>query len=265
MTLQDQNLGKAPPQNAVLRRLARQAVGMSGADIARLVREARQRARRERRALAHADLAALLVSSRPARSPSMRRRMAIHESGHVVARLAYDLGAITLITIDARDGHGFVESIVDEASVQTEGRLAHLIQVYLAGRAAELAVCGEALAGSGGSGKSDLARASALTYALEASLGYGGTMPLLYRDPDDYIAEIRFDPDLAARVNRRLEAAHAAVTTLIRGNLHLLNDLVDALLRHGTLEGGELQDLLADTRSQIDKKSSGCLPPDKVF
>jgi cell division protease FtsH len=243
MTLRDQNLGKAPPQNAVLRRLARQAVGMSGADIAKTVREARQKARRERRALAHADLAALLAGSRPARSPSMRRRMAIHESGHVIARLAYDLGAITLVTIDAQDGHGFVESIVDEASIQTEGRLAHLIQVYLAGRAAEHLIYSEALAGSGGSGKSDLARASALAYALEVSLGYGSRMPLLFRDPDDYIAEIRFDPDLAVRVNRRLEAAHAAVTALIHRNLHPLNDLVDTLLRHGTLEGGELEEV----------------------
>lgn len=239
------NSGEAPSRHAVLRRLARQAVGMSGADIAKIVREARQKARRERRTLAHADLAALLVGSRPARSPSMRRRMAIHEAGHVVARLAYDLGAVTLVTIDGRDGHGFVESIVDEASVQTEDRLAYLIQVYLAGRAAELAVCGEALAGSGGSGKSDLARASALAYALEASLGYGGTMPLLYRDPDDYIAEIRFDPDLAARVNARLEAAHRAVTSLIRNNLDALHRLANTLIRHGTLEGDGLDEVLA--------------------
>ncbi len=251
MTLQDQNSGKPSSHHAVLRGLARQAIGMSGADIAKTVREARQKARRERRALAHADLTALLVGSRPARSPSMRRRMAIHECGHVVARLAYDLGAITLITIDGRDGHGFVESVVDEASVQTEDRLAHLIQVYLAGRAAELELCGGALAGSGGSGKSDLARASALAYALEVSLGYSNVAPLLYRDPDDYVAEIRFDPDLAARVNRRLEAAHAAVTTLIRSNLDALHHLANALIRHGTLEGDELDEMLAEVRKRL--------------
>jgi cell division protease FtsH len=227
---------------------------MSGADIARLVREARQKARRERRALTHSDLAALLVGSRPARSPSMRRRMAIHECGHVVARLAYDLGAVTLVTIDGRDGHGFVESIVDDALIQTEDRLAGLIRVYLAGRAAELAVCGVALAGSGGSGKSDLARASALAYALEVSLGYGGTMPLLYRDPDDYVTEIRFDPDLAARVNARLEAAHAAVTTLIRSNLDTLHHLAKELIRHGTLEGDELEEVLAEVRKRLAER-----------
>jgi cell division protease FtsH len=177
--------------------------------------------------------------------------MAIHECGHVIARLAYDLGAVTLVTIDAQDGHGFVESIVDEASIQTEGRLAGLIRVYLAGRAAELAVCGEALAGSGGSGKSDLARASALAYALEVSLGYSSVAPLLYRNPDDYVSEIRVDPDLAARVNARLEAAHAAVTSLIRRNLHPLNDLVDALIHHGTLEGGELDEMLVEVRKRL--------------
>src|SRR5690606_18348984 len=44
----------------LLRPLARKAVGMSGADVERIVREARGRARRERRQMAWDDLAALL-------------------------------------------------------------------------------------------------------------------------------------------------------------------------------------------------------------
>jgi cell division protease FtsH len=127
-----------------------------------------------------------------------------------------------------------------------------MIEVCLGGRAAELFVCGEALAGAGGSEESDLARASNLAFALEASLGYGSRTPLLYRNSDDYTAETRFSPDLSTRVNHRLEAAHAAVTSLIRRNLHPLNDLVGALLRQGTLEGSELDEMLAEMRSQID-------------
>jgi len=264
MASQGENLGKTPSQHVVLGRLARQATGMTGADIARLVREARQKARRERRSLTHADVAGLLVGSRPARSPSMRRRVAIHESGHVLVRLIHGLGAITLVTIDGREGHGYVESLVDDALIQSEIQLSHMLEVYLAGRAAEFVVYGAALAGSGGSDQSDLARASALAYALETSLGYGSVAPLLYRDPDGCDVEMRFDPSLADRVNRRLEIAHAAATDLIRHNRGALDYFVAALLRHGPLEGEELEAMLAEVRRKVDKIGSRSLPPDEV-
>lgn len=205
---------------AVLRRLALQASGMTGADIARVVREARQKARREKRTLRQSDLAAVLARSRPVRSLSMRRRIAVHESGHILARLIHGLGDISLVTIDGRDGHGYVESTMDDTLVQTEDGLTHLIEIFLAGRAAEYAIYGDALAGSGGSERSDLARATHLAYLMEASIGYGTTTPLLYRDPDDRVGELRLDPDLAARVNLRLEDAYSAVGDILRRHRH---------------------------------------------
>ncbi|MGN6538159.1 MAG: ATP-dependent Zn protease [Mesorhizobium sp.] len=234
-----------------LRRLALKATGMTGADIERVVREARQKARRAGRPLIHSDLEECLLGSRPARSPSMRRQIAIHESGHVIARLAYGLGRVTLITIDDRDGHGYVESASDQATADAEGYLTHLVQVYLAGRAAERIVVGKALAGSGGSDRSDLARASRLSYMLEASLGYGSRSPLLYRDPDSYDVEMRSDPKLAARVNSRLEAADAAVSDLLSHNQGALQHLTAALVCHGTLEGADLRAALAEARERI--------------
>lgn len=51
--------------DAVLRQLARRALGYTGADIERLVREARQKARREQRSLSFSDLDGLLSASRP--------------------------------------------------------------------------------------------------------------------------------------------------------------------------------------------------------
>lgn len=237
---------------AVLRRLALQASGMTGADIARIIREARQKARREKRTLSHSDLAAVLARSRPVRSPSMRRRIAVHEAGHVLVRLVHGLGEITFVTIDGRDGHGYVESTADDALVQTEGGLTRLIQVFLAGHAAEQVTYGDALAGSGGSDRSDLARATALAYLMEASLGYGTTTPLLYRDPDERVAELRLDSDLASRVNGRLEHAHATASGLIRQRRVLLRYLSDALMRHGTLEGVELATVLAEVRARFE-------------
>lgn len=237
------------PSAIVLRRLALQATGMTGADIERVVREARQKARRAGGPLTHADLEKRLVGTRPARSPSMRRRIAIHESGHILVRLVYCLGEITFVTIDGRDGHGYVESTMDDTLIQTQEGLTRLLQTFLAGRAAEQVFFGDALAGSGGSERSDLARATHLAYLMEASIGFGSIMPLLYRDVADMQTALRFDPDLATRVNWRLETAHAAACDLVRRHRHSLQHITDALVHHGTLEGADLQAVLTAIES----------------
>jgi len=230
----------------VLRRLARRAAGLSGADIERLVREARQAARRARRPLAHADLEALLAGARPTKSPAMRHRIAVHEAGHVLARLLHRVGTISLVTIEGLDGQGYVESIMNDDAVDTQERCLAMLGVYLAGRVAEQVVFGATLSGSGGSERSDLARATALAYAMEASLGFGTEMPLLYRDIADQHAALRFDPGLARRVNARLETAQADVCRLIGRNRRRLNTIAETLLQHGTLEGRELAALVAN-------------------
>jgi cell division protease FtsH len=245
---------------AVLRRLALQASGMTGADIARIIREARQKARREKRTLSHSDLAAVLARSRPVRSPSMRRRIAVHESGHILVRLIHGLGEITFVTIDGRDGHGYVESTADDALIQTEDGLTRLVQVFLAGRAAEQVTYGNALAGSGGSERSDLARATHLAYLMEASIGYGTTTPLLYRDPDERAAELRLDPDLAERVNCRLEDAYSAVGDILRRHRPVLRYLSDVLILHGTLEGADLSAMLAEARIKLLERLHSARP-----
>ncbi|WP_181182127.1 MULTISPECIES: ATP-dependent Zn protease [unclassified Mesorhizobium] len=226
---------------------------MTGADLERAVREARQKARRAGRSLNHSDLEKLLAGARPARSPSMRRRIAVHESGHALARIAWNFGIVTLITIEDRDGMGFVESHRDHETIDTQEQCFALLQVLLAGHAAETVIYGAALSGSGGSERSDLARATHLAYLTEASIGFGSTTPLLYRDAADMHAALRFDPELAARVNARLEAAHAAACGLVSRNQEALQHLAEALVRHGTLEGAELAAVLAEVRSQIER------------
>src|ERR1700754_3910447 len=84
---------------AVLRTLARKAQGLTGADIERLVREARQKARRQQRPLSYDDLESLLIGARPERSLLLRLRMAVHEAGHSVSRILLGFGTITEITI----------------------------------------------------------------------------------------------------------------------------------------------------------------------
>lgn len=153
--------------DAVLRRLACRALGLTGADIERLVREARQRARREQRRLTYADLDHLLSASRPTISPHHRRRMAVHEAGHALARIVLGVGELKVITIDSVEG-GYTEvfsSSLEHDLIDTAESCQRHLVVTMAGRAAEQVAFGSAHAGSGGSMHSDLARATELATA----------------------------------------------------------------------------------------------------
>jgi cell division protease FtsH len=230
--------------DAVLRQFARRAIGCSGADIERLVREARQRARREKRPLARADLDHLLAASRPAMSPQKRRRVAVHEAGHALARILLGVGEITMITIDTLDGNAFTESISSDDSIETPEACEAWLVAVMAGRAAEQVVYGSALAGSGGTPRSDLAQATRLATVMEVSLGFGRHYPLLYRDPDHWQTLLGQDVHLARRVHARLADAERNGRRLIRKNRDRLAMIADELVARGTLEGAALRSLV---------------------
>lgn len=231
--------------NAVLRVLARRAVGLSGADIERLIREARQTARRERRGLLWSDLDGRLTAARPVKPESLRWRTALHEAGHAIARLVLGLGTITLITIDGLNGGGMVQSEELEPVAETEEWISALLIVKLAGRAAEEIVLGTCIAGSGGSPDSDLAGATAIALQMEVAFGFGTEMPLLYRNADMHGPILLARPDVARRVNDRLERAYEAAKELIRDHQAPLQSLGHELLQHDTLEGEHLIQVLA--------------------
>lgn len=235
--------------DAALRSLARQAIGLSGADIERLVREARQRARRDQRPLAYADLEALLAGSRPAMSAEKRRRVAVHEAGHVLLRILLGVGSLSLVTIDGVGGETFTEAIVNEDDLETLERCEAYLQVQMAGRAAEQVVYGSTLAGSGGSARSDLAKATQLATAMEASLGFGRRYPLLYRDPDQWQRLLRDDAKLTWKVHARIASAEREAKRHIRRDRERLDIIVKELVTRGTLEGEQLQSLVQSLRS----------------
>lgn len=236
--------GTAADRQGMLRYLARRAVGFSGADIERLVREARQRARRERRTPTYADLDALLAATRPTMSPEKRRRVAVHEAGHLLLRVLLGVGEVTLVTIEAVGGDAFTESIATDGIIETHQACEDYLAVMMGGRAAEQVVYGSALAGSGGSSQSDLAQATRLATVMETSLGFGSRHPLLYRDPDHWQTLLRQDTRLARRVHARIEKAERRARRLVRQDRGQLEIAVDELLKHGTLEGEQLKRLL---------------------
>ena len=233
-----------------LRVLARKAIGWSGADIERMVREARQKARREKRSLTYEDLAFRISGGKPGKSPLLRRRIAVHEAGHVVTRLYLGLGTITRITIDAAEGGGYIMGNVGE-NEQTEEFLTAALVTTLSGRAAEEVIIGSVTSSSGGSERSDLAMATDLALEMETVLGFGKTYPLLYRPIKNSDAILAMDSELSSRVSVRLDTAYAAAVTIIKAQKTALDFLAKALFEEETLEGPELVTVLGEVRQRM--------------
>lgn len=239
------------PALDLLRPLARQAVGMSGADVERLVREARGRARRAGRELTWQDIEELLSAGRPQLSDDLRWQLAVHECGHVLVHLALGRrGAVEIITVEGREG-GFVRFSGGEEILLSERQAMENLAVLLSGRRAEIVFFGEALSGSGGAPDSDLARATSLAIALETSLGYGRTQPLIFRPVSDPSSQLSHDRDLADRIDVRLEEADAIASIILEDHTAALTELAVEVARQRTLEGKGLSRVLDRVRQRL--------------
>jgi cell division protease FtsH len=236
--------------HAVLRILALKARGMSGADVERLVREARQKARRGRRQLVFSDIFDILASARPERPLALRWRMAIHEAGHAVARLVLGQGRVVSIGIDTPDG-GYTEGRLPITESETEALFDRLIAVWLAGRAAEEELLGSVTAGAGGKPDSDLAKATEMALVMETELGFAETWPLIYRPVEHRSSLLAYNLVLAERVHTRLEAAYDHARDVVRRNEDAVRFLADALMQHDTLEGAPLLAVLREVRKRL--------------
>jgi cell division protease FtsH len=232
------------PALQALRRLATRAMGLTGADIERIVREARLKARREKRRLTYADIEAGIRGHRPPVPYDVRWRFAIHESGHAVVHHALRLGSIKGLTIDAKDGGHNAVTFATNAP-DTEAWYERLLAMLMAGRAAELIVLKTVSAGSGGAEESDLARATRVALDMEQALGFGGRHPLLYLGHKDPTATLSRDAELAERVHRRLEFAQARATEVILEDRQAFDRLVRALFDAQALDGAAVMDILA--------------------
>ncbi|MEX6508643.1 AAA family ATPase [Jiella sp. M17.18] len=141
----------------------------SGADAARIARDARHAARAASRDVSAADLMAAAVPP-DTRPEAVRRRIAVHEAGHATAVLRQGRVPNSLSIACAGGGR-----VVHERE-QTELVLSELraqLAVHLAGRAAEEIVLGAVSAGAGGVDASDLGQATKLVALLEGRLGLG--------------------------------------------------------------------------------------------
>ncbi|MDH0116918.1 ATP-dependent Zn protease [Rhizobium pusense] len=248
MTTTSKHIEPGTPEAAVslLKRLATRAMGLTGADIERIVRQARLKARREKRSIRYEDLEDGIRMDRPQVPYDLRWRFAIHESGHAVVHHALRLGPIHGLNIDVPGGGGYSQLGFTASGSDTLGYREDMLAMLMAGRAAEQIVVGKVSAGSAGSDESDLARATKMALAMERSLGFGAIQPLLYRDDKDPTIVLDGNPDLAARIHARLEKAFARAVEIVNENRDKLDALTNALFDAQALDGEAVRRLLKD-------------------
>eukprot|EP01034_Spumella_vulgaris_P017573 gene17573-22410_t len=159
-------------------------MGLTGADIERIVREARLKARRGKRAIRYEDIEEGIRGNRPPVPIDLRWRYAFHEAGHAVVHHALDLGPVRGLYIDT--GEGAYNLLGFHASgTNTHIWYENMLTVLMAGRAAEKLVLKRVSSGSAGADESDLARATRVAFDMERTLGFGTEYPLLYRPHRD--------------------------------------------------------------------------------
>lgn len=222
--------------NPILKRLATRAMGLTGADIERIVRQARLKARREKRPLRFEDLEAGIRMDRPAVPHDLRWRFAVHEAGHAIVHHVLKLGPIHGINIDTANG-GYSQLGFTASGSDTLCYLEDMLAMLMAGRAAEQIVVGSVSSGSGGSDDSDLARVTKLALAMERTLGFAAVHPLLYRHDKDQASVLDGNPDLAARVHTRLETALAKALEILQQNRGALDALIPKIFEDQVIDG----------------------------
>lgn len=226
-----------------LRAIADRLLGEPGATAEAIARDALGKARAERAALAQRHLEAAVDEIAPPLDPTMLRRVAVHEAGHLIAALLSPLPTPLGAWVTARGGQVTPAPLPTITPKLAEAKL----RMCLAGRAAERLVLGEAANGAGLGAASDLAQATRL--ALEMDLNWSfGSADLVWRDA----RQVDFDR-LPLSTQRRIEAqlqhADMAVSNLLANNLHGLNRIATELICRREL-----------TQSDLNELSKGMLP-----
>ncbi|WP_420398174.1 AAA family ATPase [Nioella sp.] len=240
-------------RDADLTAVAAQAVGMSGADVAGLVRAARAKARRARRPLSVEDLSAALAEIRPRMPEAVRWQVAVHEAGHALVGAATGVATPRVLALQGDGGVTHAERrVVHQRRCELDAALA----LDMAGRAAERIVFGEASAGAGGASDSDLARATTMAVALEAAWGLGDRLSWL-GDPETIVARLRLDPPLAARVEDHLRHAEERALQILQVQRPVLEAIATALRDRGLLQGAALEELMTQVRPEAAQPTQG--------
>lgn len=237
-----------PPNEQI--KFDRSTVGMSGASIKRMVRDAKRTARRQGVEL---QMDHVIGAARPvAEVPhEILRLAAVHETGHAIVgvTLGLNLESITIsdvVVTDGPDSVGGSRFSSPPFVTKTKSYYTNRLSMLLAGIAAEKLVFGEFSDSGAIDEESDLAKATALATRIEGCLGFGDSLVVdIVEDRD--LARLRFgNQSIRIAVQKRLSEAFETATSVLRVNNNALNVISDMLQYHHYLEGSVIEAIMRD-------------------
>ncbi|RDJ22011.1 AAA family ATPase [Bosea caraganae] len=234
-----------------LSQVVRRTEEWSGAGLAKLVREARRVARRDRRAVLVSDLEASLPK-RIVIPEELVRRAAIHECGHAMAYLSLGQPFEGVELSDVAEGLegyqplGFIQLVNSEPRASTAATIRDEICGLLAGIAAEEVLLGDRSSSGGGVKDSDLHRATLAAVRLEASFGLGSGLSFIAEDREpDLMSALRLSGDLRSKVDKTLAAEMARACAIIEAHQQPLQRASSELLARRRLSSDEFRGMIA--------------------
>jgi DNA polymerase III delta prime subunit len=231
---------------------------MAGSDLAQLVRDAKQQARRDGRGVTLADLVSRLPPLIPV-TGAYRRAAAVHEAGHALVgiRLGYGefRGAFVHRQLNPRfskqeaGAAGFEVPLV---SLQNERRFRDQICVLLAGIAAEKLIFGSHSDGA----EADLAEATRLALQMETQIGMGTKLLCLGKSSGWQEFSFQQYPWLVESVDAVLVRELARGTEILAREQHLLLAAADEIDKQARLTPERFAELDAvNEEGKVDGRS----------
>jgi cell division protease FtsH len=244
--------------------------GWTGADLERLVRDARRLARKARRPLRLSDLDACLPAlHRPTEDEV--RRMAIHETGHAVVATvlgwrpvekAWIVRELVASENGAPSPAGGVTRLRPGSQVlRTDADRQAELTILLAGMAAEEVNLGSRSEGSSGGPGSDLYRATVMAARFELQLGFGvSPIHLPSQSDEDLLKRIADTPDLRGRVELRLGGRYAVARAILTERTAAVREIAAELAERSSVTGEWITDVLErHDRSRTVDRGRTCL------
>jgi cell division protease FtsH len=236
-------------------RIAGATAGFTGADFEQAGRAARREARRAKSDVSMEMIMRALPPAMKLEGPR-RRTVAIHEAGHAV--VAAELGIGTLEGVFLLDEvrppqpYGLVRLIVKDDNELSRQLNLDRIAFFLAGRAAEEELLGNAFVGAGGSEGSDLHMATDLATEMEVLFGMGeGVSHFDAPTPAGRDRLRRINPEIAARVERVLVRELQRSRDIVKRHRRAIEELATALEKTGHVEGADVARILDNARGSV--------------
>lgn len=229
--------------------------GFSGAEIERLVRDARRAARRQSDYFSVLHIFDQLPVTEKLPEEYVRV-IAVHEAGH--ALVSYEIGhEVSGITVSKwrvsgeRRVLGSVDSRPSLVRARTKTTYLDTIAIYLAGIAAELEVFGAFADGASGASEADLNKATDLATMLEGTQGMGHTLAVEVPDPREFARMRLYNPELRQQVHILLDNELVRTRSIVQRQRPALDALVDRLMANPTMTGEDVAQVLQSSRRTV--------------